>query len=387
LLFVVKKLFFVFFLQKSVDFDINTRIIGTIFAILRRFFSQHMENIMKKLMVAAVAATMASVSMADISIKGDAFIQYADNGIGVTGSDTANSKRINLNVIGKSGATTVVASFRTDDNIAGTRSSSGLLGTSNLHQFYITSKVGPVNVKAGDFYGTIGLGAWTKSTEKTDAISLSTKVGSATLGVYTADRSGNAGSTNVSIAGKVAGAKVKLVNNPHAKWTDLSVSGTFKGISVAAESWKKKAQNGVAKKSISLIHVGGKAGAIKWDVAQYKNKGALASADDDNAKFAPLGSMLIGKEARGRTATAAVNAGEFSKILGVAVSTKFAGNTIKAIYTKNTFGAADKVTGAELILTRAVSGGKLTANLAKLSGHNTANMNATNKGIRFDVKF
>jgi hypothetical protein len=32
------------------------------------------------------------------------------------GSNTENRKRINLNVIGKSGATTVVASFRTDDN-------------------------------------------------------------------------------------------------------------------------------------------------------------------------------------------------------------------------------------------------------------------------------
>jgi hypothetical protein len=38
-----------------------------------------MEYIMKKLMVAAVAATMASASMADISIKGDAYLQYGRN--------------------------------------------------------------------------------------------------------------------------------------------------------------------------------------------------------------------------------------------------------------------------------------------------------------------
>jgi hypothetical protein len=44
---------------------------------------------------------MASASMADISIKGDAYLQYADNGISVSGSDTKNSKRVNLNVIGK----------------------------------------------------------------------------------------------------------------------------------------------------------------------------------------------------------------------------------------------------------------------------------------------
>jgi hypothetical protein len=45
---------------------------------------------MKKLMVAAVAATMASASMADISIKGDAYLQYADNGIVQSGSNTSN---------------------------------------------------------------------------------------------------------------------------------------------------------------------------------------------------------------------------------------------------------------------------------------------------------
>ena len=107
---------------------------------------------MKKLIVAAVATTMASTSMADISIKGDAYIQYADIGTNVSGSNTENRKRVNLNVIGKSGVTTVVVSFRTDDNTPA-RS-----GASNLHQFYITTKVGPVNVKAGDFYSTIGLG-------------------------------------------------------------------------------------------------------------------------------------------------------------------------------------------------------------------------------------
>jgi hypothetical protein len=76
--------------------------------------------------------------MADISIKGDAYLQYADMSTNVNGSNTENRKRINLNVIGKSGATTVVASFRTDDKVAGARAKA-----SNLHQFYITTKVGP----------------------------------------------------------------------------------------------------------------------------------------------------------------------------------------------------------------------------------------------------
>jgi hypothetical protein len=40
--------------------------------------------------------------------------------------------------------------------------------------------------------------------------------------------------------------------------------------------------------------------------------------------------MLIGTRARGSTQTAAANVDDFSKILGVALSTKAAGATIKA---------------------------------------------------------
>ena len=81
-------------------------------------------------MVAAVAATMASASMADISIKGDAYIQYADNGTGITGSDTNNFKRVNLTVTGKYGATQVVVGMRADDTTDGTR-----VDNMGVHQF------------------------------------------------------------------------------------------------------------------------------------------------------------------------------------------------------------------------------------------------------------
>jgi hypothetical protein len=42
------------------------------------------------------------------------------------------------------------------------------------------------------------------------------------------------------------------------------------GILVAAEHFKKKSVNGDVPEKVTLLHVGGKAGAIKWDVAQYK---------------------------------------------------------------------------------------------------------------------
>jgi hypothetical protein len=39
----------------------------------------------------------------------------------------------------------------------------------------------------------------------------------------------------------------------------------------------------VAEGTITLLHVGGKVGTVKWDVAQYKNKDLVSGG---NAKFA-----------------------------------------------------------------------------------------------------
>ena len=340
-------------------------------------------------MVAAVAATMASVSMADVSIKGDAFFSFANRDTGVADSENGNRdrSRMRLFVSGKSGATTVTGIIRNNGDTG--IENSDFDGKKSLHmdQLFLTTKLGDVNVKAGDFRGTVGLGAWSFAGAKKNALSVSTKVGGVKVGMFTADGSDTNGtsgsnSTNVSVAGKVSGATVKAVHNPNSDWTNLSVSGKFSGIAVGAEHHKDSTSGATQK--VTLLHVGGKAGNFGWDVARYTNKDAAAGS---NAIWAPLGSMLVGASARGGTDTAAANAGDFSKILGVAVNTKVAGNTVKAIYTKSTIGAADKVTGAELILTRNVSGGKLTANLAKLSDHDTAATNGTNKGIRFDVKF
>jgi len=346
---------------------------------------------MKKIMIAAVAATMTSVSMADVSITGDAYFSYADQAIGMGAmSKTANTKRVNINVKGQSGNTTVVASARGDDQKADTRTSK-----LSLHQFYVTTKAGPIDIKAGDFYGTIGLGAFSKSEKKTDALVLSTNIGPTKLGIYTNDSSKMSSSTNIFASTKIAGAKVKVHHNPDSDtgWTNFMAKGTFGGILVAAENHAAKND-----KDVTLVHIGGKVGSVSWDVAQVKNDmtdtGLSSKGTNNNSKFAPLGSMLIGKGARGGTSTAVANVGNFSEISGFAVSTKLAGNTVKGIFSKNTLFAnaalgtvEDKITGMELILTRPLSGGMLTANLGKVSDADIDALNDTNKGVRFDVKF
>ncbi len=351
----------------------------------------------KQLMIAAVAATMASATMADISITGDAYFSYANNAIAVKKND--DNQRVRLKVVGSTGTTKVVAVIRNgsetrvDQKPVNNDKGRGL----HMDSLYVTTKAGPVSIKAGDYWGTIGLGARSKGEAKKNALSLSTKVGPATVGLFTANGSnGGANSTNVNVSGKVYGATVKLTHNP-SNFTNISVKGTFGGILIAAEQWKDKDDIGTDNDT-TLIHVGGKMGAIKWDVAQIENdvsyiKDTNTNVAGDqtqgfkNSKFAPLGSMLVGKAARGGTATAIADVGQFTEIAGVAVSTKLAGNTFKAIYTRNTLGANDKLTGTELILTRPLGGAMLTLNVGKVSGSDDSDNNKVNKGLRLDVKF
>lgn len=335
---------------------------------------------MKKIMIAAVAATMASVSMADISIKGDAYVTYADKNIGDKTSgisdDNKQGARVNLFVTGKTGATSVVLHLRNDGTSNKDRGAGGENGLKVKQQF-ITTKIGPISVKAGDFYGTVGLGAWSKGAPKNDALSLSTQAGAVKLGFFTSGVNDNSGS-NVSASGKIAGAAVKVIHNPDS-WTNFSVKGTFNGILVAAEKHDSKKKN----TDVSVIHVGGKVDGVKWDVAQLKNGSAITKG---NAKFTPLGSMLIGTAIND---TAAADVGNFSKITGISASTNIAGNTVKGIFSKNTLGQTNTLTGLELIVSRKIAGGELTANLGKISGSSKkkTDLNAMNKGVGFSVKF
>ncbi len=338
----------------------------------------------KQLLIAAVAATMSVAATADISITGDAIVSFSSNDGGAPENSNQDYQRVRLKVVGSAGDTKVVAVIH---NSGSTRVDKDSTAQKDLHMdsLYMTTKAGPVSIKAGDYWGTIGLGARSLGAAKKNAFSASTKVGGWKLGLFTANGSAadGSGTTNVSASGKIGSVTVGLTHNPD-NFTDLIVKGKFGGVSVAAEQWKDKTD---ADNDTTLIHIGGKVNNFKWDVAQIKNDVADAGVSGFNSKLAPLGSMLIGKGVHGVTSTAIANVGNFSKILGVAVSAKLAGNTVKAIYTKNTYGANDKMTGVELIVSRPLGGATLTANIAKSSGLDNSDYNVINQGLRLDVKF
>ena len=66
----------------------------------------------KQLLIAAVAATMASASMADISITGAGMAKFVTTDTAGTGTDShVTSQEMDLKVTGKHGDTTVVMAF------------------------------------------------------------------------------------------------------------------------------------------------------------------------------------------------------------------------------------------------------------------------------------
>jgi hypothetical protein len=94
----------------------------------------------KQIIAAAVAATVSSVALADISITGTTKVNYNyedfDNG---TTANTAVTEH-NLTLTGKNGDTTVVMNVEADN-----RGDAGL----DLEDVYLTTKVGDIALKVG----------------------------------------------------------------------------------------------------------------------------------------------------------------------------------------------------------------------------------------------
>jgi hypothetical protein len=99
---------------------------------------------MKKLIAAAVAASLTSVAFADISITGSTKINYKakDSDDNTTSNSTVTEH--NLDIVGKHGDSSVVFGLATDAGGAGNN-------YPVVENMYMTTKVGDVSIKAGEW--------------------------------------------------------------------------------------------------------------------------------------------------------------------------------------------------------------------------------------------
>ena len=138
---------------------------------------------MKKIIAAAVAASVSAVAMADISITGNANYEYFSKTVGGATEKTTNDSdmEVNLQVVGKTGDTSVVANFElTSASASDNSDGSGI----DVEDLYMTTKVGDLNIKAGDFAsGTTALGGEIDNGGRAiNKVDISTNVGPAKVG-------------------------------------------------------------------------------------------------------------------------------------------------------------------------------------------------------------
>jgi len=156
----------------------------------------------KQLLIAAVAASMTSVAMADISISGSAKVNNNESG---------TSMETDLTVTGKSGGTSVTAKVSLD-------------GTLAVEQLYANSSVAGVGIKAGTWKG--GKSELTQAGGNADhRVNVSTSFGGVKLSWEDKDGS-DAAST---ISGTVGG--IKISHKSKGVSSETKASGSVGGIS------------------------------------------------------------------------------------------------------------------------------------------------------------
>jgi len=261
----------------------------------------------KQLLIAAVAATMTSVAMADISITGNAKFEYFNTEkTGVESSNTANTE-VNLGIKGKSGDTSVVANI--EINTHGADSS----GAIDVEDLYMTTKIADVTIKAGNYAsGTSGiLGEIDNGGRASNKVTVSTTMGGVDLyiGNSAAAGSGATAINNNMFAGAsmtIAGVKVQ------AKKVDedtdaFGISGSAGGVSYRLEQKSDTAANG----DVTFGQISGSTNGIDLSYAWIDADKANMIAEDDSSIFAV--------EANIATATG---------VTQVSAKTTIAGNTV-----------------------------------------------------------
>jgi hypothetical protein len=201
----------------------------------------------KQLLIAAVAATMSSVAMADISIAGSAKANVLDG---------VSSIEADLNITGKSGATTVVANISLDSGMnvgsqaaSTTTDASGVTATGTVaptdaivEDLYLTTSFEGVNIKVGEYRSG-------KSELDVTSPAASTRYNlSTTMGGITATYEATAASHDLTLAGSVAGVSLKhkmKQNDDSETW----ISGSMSGVNV---SWNQETDDSASQNNTAL---------------------------------------------------------------------------------------------------------------------------------------
>ena len=286
----------------------------------------------KQLLIAAVAASMTSVAMADISISGaskvnanggtytmeaDVTITGKSGGTSVVAQIGLDSRNVNTTSI-CTDAVVAVAATDTEEAVAAADAVNCTVAQSNVvEQLYATSSIAGINVKVGTWKS--GKGELGQNAAGSARVAASTSFGGVKLSY--SDRTG-AGNTDVAISGTIAGLAISHKIKDTA--TETKVSGTMGGVNASVHT--KEDDSGDTDTSYTL----------KTEVQGIALTYVNTTADGTGTSM----DGFIGK-------TTGVNAAS-----AIGISTSIAGNkvTLKSI-------DIDGTDNKKLIVTRALASG------------------------------
>ena len=192
----------------------------------------------KQLLIAAVAATMGTAAMADISITGNAEYKYTHTDNSTTNATTnAATTEVNIKMAGKHGDTTVYLDQEfTLSNTSTVDDNEGM----DIENMYLTTKVGPVSVTAGNWAGSTSAntGMIKDNARSANKISASVPAGPIKLGFWTTPGTGT--SDGFTVSGSVAGVNIGIKEASN-QYTDINVSGEIAGVSYRLDNYDAEA--------------------------------------------------------------------------------------------------------------------------------------------------
>jgi hypothetical protein len=273
----------------------------------------------KQLLIAAVAASMTSVAMADISITGTATANINS----VSGSDTTYAQDLDLKITGKVGATTAVIDLETLSSLTGM----------DVKNSYMTTSIGGANIKVGDWYGSDSL-LGNGGNNNTEQLSVDYSMGGVKV-QYEAEGA----SDSVTVSGTVGG--VSISHEIFDAKTDTKFSGSAAGVAITY----RKIDSDTNSADASSLEVSTAVSGVTIAYAKV-DRNAEGSSD---AFFGTFDGTTSAKS--------------FTDATGFSLSTSVAGNkvTFKSL-------DIDNVDTNKVIVSRPMAGGTFEATFADKDG-------------------
>ena len=327
----------------------------------------------KQLLIAAVAATMTTVSMADISITGGAKINYTNTDYELATKNDANAFNhdIDLKIVGQSGATKVVIVM------ADETSEAAASNAFDLEDRYVSSSIGDVNVKVGSWDN--GNDFVSDSSRADGKFSANTTISGVKVVYDAANGTGVAttGNETVTVSGSMGGVNASYKQESTGE--EIKLSTTVAGVSLAYHADNSDTTNS----DRSSIEVSGEVSGIKLAYVQID---ADTSATIEGDTWA--GDFENTIAAANASTTDAYDLSQGQDVAALKASMAVAGNTVAFTRTD-----IDDVTGEDTSINKftvtrpLASGATFEATYTSLSDDGSTTTDADILDLELAVKF